>query len=121
MNYTLLIRESPELFAMRSDPARRTLLFGPIAAYLKALREAGVFVSGAGLELPSAATTFVHDGSARWRAQDGPYAESKEQLGGLIILNVTNHAEAVRWAERCPAMPGRMLELRPNLIPPENA
>jgi hypothetical protein len=119
MNCTLLIREPPELFAMRGDPARRPALFAPIGAYLKALREAGVFVSGAGLEPPEATTSFVSDGNRGWRAQDGPYAETKEQLAGLIILNVADHAEAVRWAKRCPVMPGRILELRPNLVPTE--
>lgn len=119
MNYTLLIREPSELFAMRSDPIKRPALFAPIGAYLKALREAGVFVGGAGLEPPEATTTFVSDDGQGWRAQDGPYAETKEQLAGLIILNVTDHVEAVRWAKRCPAMPGRVLELRPNLVPLE--
>lgn len=119
MNYTLLIRERPELFAMRNDPAQRPALFAPIGAYLKALREAGVFVGGAGLEPPATATTFVPESGLRWRVQDGPYAESKEQLAGLIILNVKDHAEALRWAERCPVLPGRVLELRPNLVPME--
>lgn len=119
MNYTLLIREPPELFALRSDPARRPALFAPIGAYLKALREAGVFVSGAGLEPPSASTTFVTESNARWRAQDGPYAEAKEQLAGLIIFKVATHDEALYWAGRCPVLPGRVLELRPNLVPME--
>lgn len=119
MNYTLLIRESPELFAARRDPAKRQEVFDPIYAYLRALREAGVFGGGAGLEPPATATSFVSDSGTRWRVQDGPYAEAKEQLGGLIILSVTDHAEAVRWAERCPMFPGRVLELRPNVIPLE--
>ncbi len=118
MNYTLLIRETPQLFAERSDPVRRTALFAPIGAYLKALRDAGVFVSGAGLEPPAASITLLTDGRG-WRVQDGPYAEAKEQLAGLIILQVAGHTEAVRWAQRCPLMPGRVLELRPNLVPME--
>ncbi|MHB8406367.1 MAG: YciI family protein [Gammaproteobacteria bacterium] len=81
MNYTLLIRETPQLFAERSDPVRRTALFAPIGAYLKALRDAGVFVSGAGLEPPAASITLLTEGRG-WRAQDGPYAEAKEQLAG---------------------------------------
>lgn len=119
MNYTLLIRERPEVFAMRNDPAQRPALFAPIGAYLNALREAGVFVAGAGLEPPSATTTFISQGTTQWRVQDGPYAESKEQLGGLIILNVADHAEALRWVARFPVLPGRVLELRPNLVPME--
>lgn len=117
MNYTLLIRETEEVIGMRSDPHQRAVLFEPVFAYLKALREAGVFVGGAGLEPPATTTTFVSDGGTRWRTQDGPYAEAKEQLAGLIIFSAADHADAVRWAERCPSMPGRVLELRPNLVP----
>ena len=119
MNYTLLIRETDAVIAMRSDPERRAALFAPIGAYLRGLREAGVFVGGAGLEPPATTTTFVHDGGARWRTQDGPYAETKEQLAGLMTFSAADHAEALRWAERCPTMPGRVLELRPNLVPME--
>lgn len=119
MNFSLLIRESAELFAARHDPAQREALFGPIYAYLRALREAGVFVGGAGLEPPATTTTLVPDGGTRWRTQDGPYAEAKEQLGGIIIFSAVDRAEAVRWAQRCPVLPGRVLELRPNVVPLE--
>lgn len=119
MNFSLLIRESLELFAAYSDPARREALFGSIYAYLRALREAGVFVGGAGLEPPITTTTLVPDGDAHWRTQDGPYAEAKAQLGGIIIFTAADHAEAVRWAQRCPVRPGRVLELRPNIVPLE--
>lgn len=118
MNFSLLIRESPELFAARHDRAREEL-FRPIYAYLRALREAGVFIGGAGLEPPATATSFVSDGGARWRTQDGPYAEAKEQLAGVIIFSAADHAEAVQWAQRCPVLPGRVLELRPNVVPLE--
>lgn len=118
MNFSLLIRGSPELFAARDDPAQHEALFGPIHAYLRALREAGVFGGGAGLEPPATTTTLLVDG-ARWRTQDGPYAEAKEQLGGIIIFSADDHAEAVRWAQRCPLRSGRVLELRPNIAPLE--
>jgi len=119
MNYTLLIRESPELFAARRDPAKRVQLLDPVYAYLRMLREASVFVGGAGLEPPDSGISFLPESGTGWRVQDGPYAEAKEQLGGLIILSAADHPEAVRWAERCPVLPGRVLELRPNVIPLE--
>ncbi|WHZ19377.1 MAG: hypothetical protein OJF55_001526 [Rhodanobacteraceae bacterium] len=119
MNFSLLIRESADVFAARANPAQRETLFGPIYAYLRALREAGVFIGGAGLEPPATATTFVSDGGAPWRTQDGPYPEAKEQLAGVIIFNAADYSEAVRWAQRCPVLPGRVLELRPNVVPLE--
>ncbi|HET7922741.1 MAG TPA: hypothetical protein VFM15_08315 [Gammaproteobacteria bacterium] len=62
MNFTLLIHETPELFAMRGDPARRFKLFAPIDAYIRMLCETGVFGGGAGLEPPDTSTAFVADG-----------------------------------------------------------
>ncbi len=119
MHYSILIHESAELFAQRSDKTGRQVLFGAIGEYLRALREAGVFVAGAGLESPDTATTLACTTAGRWRAQDGPFADTKEQLAGFILINAPDRASALAWAQRCPPLPGRVVELRANLIPPE--
>jgi|SRR5690242_14637839 hypothetical protein len=116
MNYSILIHETAEVFAMRNDPAKRQALFAPIREYLQALREAGVFVGGAGLEAPATATTLSTSGST-WKVQDGPFADTKEQLAGLIIIDVPDRDHALEWARRLPKLAGRKLELRANLIP----
>ena len=75
---------------------------GAWRAYYKALVDAGVYVGGAPLEPPSAgATVRVHDGQRR--VQDGPYADTKEQLGGQIVIDVPSLDEALDWAARCPS------------------
>lgn len=117
MNFSILIHETAEVFAMRSDPAQRASLYPPIGEYLRALREAGVFVGGAGLEAPATANVLSANG-AGWKVQDGPFADTKEQLAGLIIIDVPDRERALEWARRFPTMPGRKLELRANLIPP---
>lgn len=116
MNFSILIHESAELFALREDPARRAGLFTPIRAYLQAMRTAGVFVAGAGLEAPATAAVLSATGNG-WKVQDGPFAETKEQLGGIVMIDVPDRAHAMEWAGRFPVLPGRKLEVRANLIP----
>ncbi len=81
------------------------------------LVDAGVFVSGAGLEKPETATTVKLVGGQR-QVQDGPYADTKEQLGGFFIINVPNLDAALGWAARCPVEPDDVIEVRPNLQVP---
>lgn len=116
MNFSILIHETAEVFAMRADPAQRPALFAPIGAYLKALRDAGVYVGGAGLE-PSATATVLSQNGNGWKVQDGPFADTKEQLAGLVIIDVPDRERALEWARRLPMLPGRKVEVRANLIP----
>ena len=79
-----------------------------------ALRDAGVMVGGAGLQLPEVATTVkLHEGKRL--VQDGPYADTKEQLGGYFIIDVPDLDTALDWAARCPVAPGSVIEVRPNV------
>jgi len=118
MQCTILIHEQARIIAMRKDPAQRAALYAPIGAYLEALKEAGVFVAGAGLEEPPTATVLSPAGSG-WQAQDGPYADTKEQLAGYFLIDVPDRAAALAWAKRCPVLPGRTVELCANLCRPE--
>ena len=114
MNYTFLIYENHASFALRSDPQKSQAYRAAWPAYTKALQDAGIFVSGAGLQLPDTATTVqLRDGKRQ--VQDGPYADTKEQLGGFYIINVPELDVALDWAARVPAAPGSVIEVRPNL------
>jgi hypothetical protein len=116
MNYTLLIYEGAADFAMRKDPARAPGYWAAWPPYADALRKAGVFVGGAGLQGPETATTVrLRDGSRA--VQDGPYADTKEQLGGFFIIDVANLDAALEWAARAPIGPGGVVEVRPDLPP----
>ena len=116
MKYTLLIYENAAGFALRTDPAKSQAYWAAWPAYTKALQDAGVFVGGAGLQVPGTATS-VRVGDAKRGVQDGPYAETKEQLGGYFIIDVTDLDRALDWAARVPAAPGSVIEVRPNLVP----
>ena len=117
MKYTLLIYENSAGFALRNDPDKQQSYWAAWPAYTKALQEAGVMAGGAGLEPPGTATT-VRLQSGKRHVQDGPYADTKEQLGGFYTIDVPNLDVALEWAARVPAAPGSYVELRPNLVVP---
>ncbi len=81
-------------------------------AYTKALIEAGVLVGGAALIPP-----IPRRRSASWRAagtsMTGPYAETKEQLGGFYLIEVPDIDTALEWAARNPAAATGAVEVRP--------
>ena len=77
------------------------------------LREAGAFVACDGLE-PSASTTTVRIGPGEERVvTDGPFMETKEQLGGITLLECSGLDEALEWAHRVPLGEGWTIEVRP--------
>ncbi|MEO8925158.1 MAG: YciI family protein [Caldimonas sp.] len=117
MNYTILIYENAAGLALRTDPAKAAAYWAAWPAYGKALKDAGVMVGGAGLELPQSATTLRMQGGKR-QVQDGPYADTKEQLGGFYIIDVPTLDAALDWGARVPAAPDSVIEVRPNLRVP---
>jgi hypothetical protein len=112
MRYVMLIYETPADFEARG-PSVREPYVAAWRAYYRALVEAGVFVGGgAPLEKAGTATTIqLKDG--RRHVQDGPFAETKEQLGGFMILDVASLDAALEWAARCPAAATGAVEVRP--------
>jgi hypothetical protein len=111
MQFALMIYESPEAFAMRNnedpDPYR-----GAWRAYYKAMLEAGIYLGGDPLEPPNTgATVSIRDG--KQRVQDGPYADTKEQLAGIILLELPSREAALEWAARCPTASLGSIEVRP--------
>src|SRR5262249_35035694 len=111
MQFALLIYESPEAFAARKSD-RAESYTGAWRAYHKALVESGVYVAGDPLEVPETGTTIkIKDGKRG--VQDGPYADTKEQLGGFITLELPSLDAALEWAARCPAASYGAVEVRP--------
>ena len=71
-------------------------------------------VGGSALQPPAVATT-VRQRDGKRQVQDGPYAETKEQLGGYYEIEVADLDTALDWAARCPAASTGAVEVRPNL------
>jgi len=111
MQFALMIYHTPQEFAMRTNDYADPHL-GAWRAYYKALVEAGVYVSGDALEVPETGITVrLKDGKRR--VQDGPFADTKEQLAGFIILELPSVDAALEWAARCPGASLGAVEVRP--------
>ena len=111
MQFALLLFESPEAFATRKAPETNPYL-GAWRAYHKALVEAGIYVGGEPLEVPETATT-VRLMEGKRHVQDGPFADTKEQLAGFLILELSSLDAALDWAARCPVASVGAVEVRP--------
>jgi len=111
MQFALLIFESPEAFATRKAPESNPYL-GAWRAYYKTIVEAGIYAGGDPLEVPETATT-VRVMEGKRRVQDGPFADTKEQLAGFMILELPSLDAALDWAAQCPAASAGAVEVRP--------
>jgi hypothetical protein len=87
-------------------PEQRRAIVEEHMAFSGTLRERGALVDGAALE-PTART--IRAGLVA----DGPFAETKEQLGGFYLLECSDLDEALDWAKLVPASPGLVVEVRP--------
>lgn len=116
MQYAILALESAADYAARNDPEEAEAYWASWAGYVTALRESGILTAGAGLQPPSTATTIrVRGGSTS--VQDGPFADIKEHLGGVFLIEVDDLDIAMQWAARCPAAVFGSVEVRP-ILPP---
>ncbi len=89
--------------------------FAAYYAYTEALKAAGVFVSGDPLQPTPTATCVTVAADGKTTVLDGPYAETKEQLGGYYVVDVPDLDSAISWAARCPGASHGTIEVRPIL------
>jgi hypothetical protein len=85
---------------------------GAYKAYMEAMTKAGVLRSSSGLQ-PSSSATTVRTVDGKTQVLDGPYADSKEQLGGFHIIEVADLDAALSWAARSPTALYGIVEVRP--------
>lgn len=117
MQYMLIFFETAEAFAKRQGPEAEAY-WGGWMTYVQRVRESGVVVSGHGLQLPATATTVrLRDG--RRMVQDGPFADTKEQLAGYFVIDVADLDAALDWAAQAPSAATAGVEVRPVLPPPQ--
>lgn len=111
MRYTLLLHY-PERTADELGPEALADGMRAFQAYAKALDEAGVLVSAEVLH-PSSATTTVTLAGGELVVQDGPFADTKEQLGGTFVIDVADLDVAIGWARQAPSAAWGHVEIRP--------
>jgi hypothetical protein len=100
------------------DPAVWAQVMGDYNAYSAMLRERGAYVTGEALQDVTTATTVrVRDGETM--TTDGPFAETKEALGGFYMIDAKDLDEALELGAACPGAKWGSIEVRPILeLPP---
>jgi hypothetical protein len=108
--YLMAVHHSPD--APPPPPADMQKAFRQVDEYNEELRSAGAWVFGGGLHSPEIATVVrVEDGEAI--VTDGPFAETKEQLGGFWIIEAPDLDAALAWATKASAACMGPVEVRP--------
>ena len=113
MKYAILIYDENTVNPdVDPDPAQWGQAMAEYNAFTKAINDAGINLGGEALQQASTATTVqVKDG--RTLTTDGPFAETKEGLGGFYILDCKDLDEALAWAAKCPGAWYGKVEVRP--------
>jgi hypothetical protein len=112
MRYMFLLF-GDEAGARQATEAERNEMFGAYAAFTDEARQAGAFQAGDPLQPSATATVVQAEDGGRPITTDGPFAESKEQLGGYYVLECKDLDEAIEWAAKIPAARHGKVEVRP--------
>ena len=115
MQYLLLIYGNEAAMRSASKEAAGQMM-AAYAAYTEAMKKAGAYVGANRLQPTSTATT-VRAPNGKSSVLDGPYAETKEQLGGYYLLEAADLDAALAWAARCPGATHGAIEVRPVWVP----
>jgi hypothetical protein len=111
MQYLLLIY-SDETAGVDASKEEIDAVMDAYNAYTEDLRTSGVMVSGEALH-PTAAATTVRVQNGKTVTTHGPFAETKEQLGGYYLVECNNLDDAIAWAAKCPGARAGSIEVRP--------
>lgn len=111
MKYMLLLRGDEGQWA-DTPPEELAAQMTQWEVYTDELTKAGAFVSGEGLQpSPTSTTLRVEDGERI--LTDGPFAETKEQIGGFYVIDCKDLDEAIEWAAKTPTAQRGSIEIRP--------
>ena len=109
MQVVMLIQETPDDFADRNGPAAEAYW----AKWMAYSATVGEKVAGGNILQDGGAAVTIRSQNGERQIQDGPYADSKESLGGYMIFEVETMDEAIELASTCPAVENGAVELRP--------
>lgn len=111
MQYLLMLY-SNESGWERMTKAEQEHGYAAYMAYTEALKNAGAWKAGQRLQPVSSATT-VRIADGKQQVLDGPFVDSKEQLGGYYLIEAPDLDAAISWAARCPGAGHGTIEVRP--------
>jgi hypothetical protein len=110
MEYLLLIYGEESMWE-KMTPAQQQQGAGAYMAYTEALKTAGV-LRGSNRLQPTPTATTVRPVNGKTQVLDGPFADTKEQLGGYYLIQAADLDEALKWAAKCPAASHGAVEVR---------
>jgi hypothetical protein len=116
MQFMIMHYESAAENAKRNHPTQAAEYWGGWNAFIGAMAQAGIIVKGDGLLGPETATT-VRVRVGKRTVQDGPFADTREHLGGYFIIDVPSLDVALDWAAKAPNAATGGVEIRP-VMPP---
>jgi len=111
MQYLLMLH-SEEAGWDRMTDEQKQQGYAAYMAYGEALKKAGALLGSNRLR-PSANSTTVKVENGKPKVLDGPYVDSKEQIGGYYLIDVADLDAAISWAARCPGAGHGTVEVRP--------
>ena len=111
MKYMLLIYRT-EAATQAMSEGERSEMTAAYTAYTQAMAQAGALVDGGRLR-PSTSATTVRAVNGKTEVLNGPYAETREQLGGYYMIEAPDLDAALSWAARCPGASFGAIEVRP--------
>lgn len=114
MKYIFLIYDNEKTWLSLSE-AEQGQVFAAHMAFTEAAQKAGKMVGGEALE-PTRSATTVRVQSGKPIHTDGPFAETKEQLGGYYILDCNDLDDALAWASKLPEAKTGSIEVRPVMV-----
>jgi hypothetical protein len=114
MQYLLLIYANESAEAQVPQEEQRAM-FGEWMAYTASLKAANALVAGDALQ-PTATATSVRVRNGERMITDGPFAETKEQLGGYYLVEAKDLDAALDWAAKCPGARAGTIEVRPIMV-----
>ena len=111
MKYLLtFVRDQDKMF--NDTPEEMKAAMEAWNAFNKEALDAGVLIANEALELPKTAKTVHVTDAGDHAVTDGPFAETKEQLGGFCLIDCDGLEEAIGWARKVPMRPGSKVEVR---------
>ena len=111
MKYMLLICDDEKAWAKLSD-AERQQIYAEYGKFGESIKTGGQYISGSQLQ-PSTAATSVRVRNGKRLLTDGPFAETREQLGGYYLIQANNLDEAIDIAAKIPSAKMGTIEVRP--------
>jgi hypothetical protein len=111
MKYLLLIYGNEKAMGSAAPDATKQIV-SAYNAYTTALRESGSYIAGEALQ-PTATATAIRGAGSAAKVTDGPFAETREQLGGFYMIDTPDLDGAIAWARRCPGTEYGTVEVRP--------